>query len=68
MSRTVQLELTLEVEVECDYDKEYGWLITRLNEVKLGPRIVTHARMSDVLSYSQTLREKLIELYIQQEP
>jgi hypothetical protein len=68
LSRTVQLELTLEIEVECDFSDGSWEPIDIISVHALGERDVENDRIADFLYSNPQARDELSAAYAQQEP
>lgn len=66
-TRTVQLTVTFDVEAECIHTID-GWVLKSALIAKVGPRDFGGWLVCEMLMESHVLSEKLIDLYIQQEP
>lgn len=69
MSRRVQLELTLNVEVEAKFTNG-AWNVTAVGPVYLDRQFIDLGddRLGDILLSNTKLRQSLAELFEQQEP
>jgi hypothetical protein len=70
MTRSVQIELTLDIEADCVFLKDAGcWVLRDVSHIAVGNQHMTPAiTLANFLINTPSINEKIAEAYAQQEP